>query len=125
MRRIFRQLTRKRNVRRMLSGAFLLIAFAELGSHVIMDGQDNSLSAELTACRLAETQSPKADCPEQRRQQQETKNLLDEMTTHMVVLNELTMPHSGIMYRTPDTFIFDSHTLRGEPVLLFHPPKQA
>ena len=109
----------------MLSGAFLLIAFAELGSHVIMDAQGNDLSAELTACRLSETQSPKADCPEQRRQQQETKNLLDEMTTHMVVLNELTMPHSGIMYRTPDSYLSHSHTLSGEPSLPFHPPKQA
>ena len=125
MRSLFNWIMRKRNRRQLLAGAFVLIAIAELGSHFIMDAQDDSMPVEIGVCRLSDAPSNKADCPDQRRQQKETKNLMDEMTTHMVILNDLTMPHSGIMYRTNVSFSHTATALTGEPTLPFHPPKQA
>jgi hypothetical protein len=116
---------RKRDRRQLLAAVFVFVAFAELGSHVIIDSQVDNLPPELAACRLSEAPSNRADCPEQRRQQKESKNLMDEVTTHMVVLNDLTMPHSGIMYRSISGFSHSAKALSGETTLPFHPPKQA
>lgn len=124
MQRLSKLVMRKRNLRQLLAGAFVLIAFAELGSHVVIDAQGNNVPVEIGVCRVSNVPSNKADCPDQRRQQKETKNLMDEMTTHMVVLNDLTMPHSGIMYRSLGTFSHEAIALSGTPSLPFHPPKQ-
>src|SRR4051812_4218560 len=99
-----RLLKRKRHVRQMLAAAFLFIAFVEMGSHAMIDSQDPNALTEALACSLAENTPAKADCPDQRRQRQETKNMMDEMTTHMVILNSMVVPHSGITYRSLDNY---------------------
>jgi len=124
MKRLFRLVKRKRNVRRLLAAMFLFVFAVELASHVLIDSQDPNALTVSEACSLNENIPARADCPEQRRQQQETKNLLDEMTTHMVVLNTLTVPHSGIMYRTPTNFSSDDRFVTRSLAPPFHPPEQ-
>jgi len=124
MKRLFRIIKRKRNVRRLLAAMFLVVFAVELASHVLIDSQDPNAMTEAASCSLNENIPARADCPEQRRQQQETKNLLDEMTTHMVILNNLTVPHSGIMYRTPASFAPEDSIVDRSLAPPFHPPEQ-
>src|ERR1043165_6709589 len=100
MKRVFRLIRRRRNVRRMLAAMFLFVAAVELAGHALIDSQDPNAVTEAISCSLTENVPARADCPDQRRQRQEAKNMLDEMTTHMVILNSMIVPHSGIMYRT-------------------------
>jgi hypothetical protein len=109
----------------MLAAAFLFVAFAEMGSHVLIDSQDPHALTEALACSIAENMPAKADCPEQRRQRQETKNLLDEMTTHIAVLNSLVVPHSGISFLSPDNYAAGADLVTRALATPFHPPKQA
>ena len=125
MKRLYRLATRKRNVRRLIAGMFLFVFVVEMASHVLIDSQDpNALTAEIS-CSLEEDVPARADCPEQRRQQQESKNLMDEMTTHVVILNEMTVPHSGIMYRTGTNYVYNFRLISHPITPPFHPPKQA
>ncbi|MBV9242442.1 MAG: hypothetical protein JO314_10585 [Acidobacteria bacterium] len=124
MKRLYRLATRKRNTRRLLAAMFLFVFFIEMGSHVLIDSQDSNAVTEAISCSLDDNVPARADCPEQRRQQQETKNLLDEMTTHVVVLNSLTVPHSGILYRTPTNFHTDATFTTRSLTPPFHPPEQ-
>lgn len=109
----------------MLAAAFLFVAFVEMGSHALIDSQDPHALTEALACSLAQDMPAKADCPEQRRQRQETKNLLDEMTTHVAVLNSLVVPHSGIAYLSIDNFKAAADFVSRAATPPFHPPEQA
>jgi hypothetical protein len=125
MKRLYRLAKRKRNVRRSIAAMFLFVFLVEMGSHVMIDAQDPNAVTEALSCSLEENVPASADCPEQRRQQQESKNLLDEMTTHVVVLNSLTMPHSGIMYRIPANYAFKAEIVSTDLTPPFRPPEQA
>lgn len=125
MKRLFRLAKRKRNIRRAIATMFLFVFLVEMGSHVVVDSQDPNAMTEAASCSLDENIPARADCPEQRRQQQETKNLLDEMTTHMVVLNTLTVPHSGVMYRTGTNYAFQIAPVSTDLTPPFHPPEQS
>ena len=125
MKRLFRLAKRKRNVRRAIAAMFLFVFLLEMGSHVMSDSQDPNAVTEAMSCSLDENLPARADCPEQRRQRQEAKDLLDEMTTHVVVLNSLTVPHSGIMYRTPANYAFQTEPVSTDIAPPFHPPEQA
>jgi hypothetical protein len=125
MKRLFRLAKRKKNVRRMLAAMFLFVFIVEMGSHVLIDSQDPNAMSEAVSCSLDDNVPAKADCPDQRRQRQETKDLMDEMTTHVVVLNDFTVPHSGIMYRTPASYAFESEPASTDLAPPFHPPEQA
>src|SRR5262249_17534504 len=116
---------RKKNIRRLLAAMFLFVFVVELGSHVLIDAQDPNAVTETMACSLNEYVPVSADCPEQRRQQQEQKNLLDEMTTHAVILSNMSVPHSGITYRTLDNFASADGIVSRTLAPPFHPPKQA
>ena len=104
---------------------FLFVAFVEMGSHAMIDSQDPNAVTEALACSQTENVPARADCPDQRRQRQETKNMMDEMTTHMVILNDLTVPHSGIMYRTGENFGPQVHVASRTLAPPFHPPEQS
>jgi len=123
MKRLYRLTTRKKNVRRMLAAMFLLVFFVEMGSHVMIDSQDPNAVTEAVSCSLDENIPARADCPDQRRQRQETKDLLDEMTTHVMVLNNLVIPHSGIMYRTAANYAFETLHVSTDLTPPFHPPE--
>ena len=120
-----RPLKRKRNVRRMLAAMFLFVLFVEMGSHIVIDSQDPNAIAEALACSANGHTPPHADCPEQRRQRQETKNLIDEMTTHMVVLNTMIVPHTGISYRALDNYSSSDRIITRALAPPFHPPQQS
>jgi hypothetical protein len=125
MKRFFRLIKRKKNVRRSLAAMFLFVFVVEMASHVLIDAQEPNAVTEAISCSLSENVPARADCPEQRRQQQESKNLMDEMTTHVVILNEMTVPHSGIMYRTGTNYVYDFRLISHPTTPPFHPPKQA
>jgi hypothetical protein len=125
MQRLYRLATRKRNIRRILAGMFLFVFVVEMASHVLIDSQDPNAVTEAVSCSFDGKIPDSADCPEQRRQQQETKNMMDEMTTHVViVVSSLTMPHSGIMYRTTTNYADASSVVSRELSPPFHPPQQ-
>ena len=109
----------------MLSAGFLLIAFIEMGSHAFMDSQDFAAIDDLTVCRVTQDAFPRADCPDKRQQRQETKNLLDEMTSHCMILTGMIVPHTGIMYRTISAELSQGEVPARTLEPPFHPPKQA
>ena len=125
MKRPLRLIRRKKNVRRALAAMFLVVFLLEMGSHVLIDSQDPNAVTEAVSCLLDDNIPARAECPDQRRQRQETKDLLDEMTTHVVVLNSLTMPHSGIMYRTLTNYAIQIEPVSTDLAPPFHPPEQA
>src|SRR5947209_13629064 len=124
MKRLYRLAKRKKNVRRALAAMFLFVFLLEMGSHVMIDSQNPNAVTEAMSCSLDENIPAHADCPEQRPQRQETKDLLDEMTTHVVLLNSLTVPHSRIMSRTPANYGFTSVPVSTDLATPFHPPEQ-
>ena len=107
----------------MLAAMFLFVFLVEMSSHVMLAHQDPNAVTEAVSCSLDENIPAKADCPDQRRQRQETKDLMDEMTTHVVILSSLTVPHTGSLYRTTANYAsqnaVDSRTLAPP----FHPPE--
>ena len=125
MKRLFRLAKRKKNIRRAIAAMFLFVFLVEMGSHVLIDSQDPNAMSEAISCSLDEDLPARADCPDQRRQRQETKDLLDEMTTHMVVLNDFTVPHSGIMYRTGTNYAVANAPASSDLATPFHPPEQS
>ncbi|HEY2866991.1 MAG TPA: hypothetical protein VGJ02_07860 [Pyrinomonadaceae bacterium] len=84
----------------MIAGSFIAIAFIELGSHAFIDSHDPAVIDVSAACRVQQNPTPIADCPERQRQRQESKNLLDEMTTHTVLLTKLSLPLRRSSYDT-------------------------
>jgi len=125
MKRLFRLAKRKKNIHRAIAAMFLFVFLVEMGSHVLIDSQDPHAVSEAVSCSLDENVPARADCPDQRRQRQEAKDLMDEMTTHVVVLNSLVIPHSGIMYRTPANYSTDDQIVNRSVAPPFHPPEQA
>ena len=123
MRRLVRTIKRKRNVRRALAAMFLFVFLVEMGSHVLIDRQDPNAVTEAFSCSLDENVPAKADCPDQRRQRQETKDLMDEMTTHVVILSSLTVPHTGSLYRTPANYASQNVVVSRTLAPPFHPPQ--
>jgi hypothetical protein len=107
----------------MLAAMFLFVFLVEMGSHVLIDRQDPNAVTEATSCSLEENVPAKADCPDQRRQRQETKDLMDEMTTHVVVLNSLTVPHTGRLYLTPVNYAAQIAVTSRTLAPPFHPPE--
>ena len=107
----------------MLAAMFLFVAFVEMGSHALIDSQDPNAVASALACSVTENVPAKADCPEQRRQRQETKDLLDEMTTHMVVLNSMVVPHSGRLFTTGANYALRADASSNDLTPPFHPPE--
>ena len=103
---------------------FLFVAFVEMSGHALIDSQDPNAVTEAMSCSLSENVPARADCPDQRRQRQETKDLLDEMTTHIVILSSMTVPHSGILYRTPSDFYRRDRIVSRSLAPPFHPPEQ-
>jgi hypothetical protein len=107
----------------MLAAMFLFVFLVEMGSHVLIDRQDPNAVTEARSCSLEENVPAKADCPDQRRQRQETKDLMDEVTTHVVVLNSLTVPHTGRLYLTPVNYAAQIAVTSRTLAPPFHPPE--
>lgn len=126
MKRFYRVLKRKRSVRRMLSAAFLIIAFIEIGSHACSDSQEDIAHFEtLGFCGINHGTPLTIDVPSKQRQRAPNTNLLDEMIIHSVILNDLTSPRCGISYWTSDYDESLTRLLSGILSPPFHPPKLA
>lgn len=108
----------------MIAAMFLFVFCFEMVSHVMIDSQDPDAVTAAISCSLDGDIPARADCPERRRQQQETKDLLDEMTTHAVLLNTVVIPYSGIMYRTGTNYSSDTRIVSRSLASPFRPPKQ-
>ena len=109
----------------MIAAMFLFVFMIEMGSHMLIDSQDPNAVTEVGVCEISEKIPDRVDCPEQRRQRQETKNILDEMTTHVVVLNSLTVPHAGRMYDTGSNYASTLGDISRSLTPPFRPPKQS
>ena len=120
-----RKLVKRKNLRRSIAGAFVFIALVEVGSHAFMDSQDPAALEAMTVCRANQYSSPVVDCPENQKQRQESKNLKDEMNTHTVVLNSLTVPLRWVTYDTGKIARQIIYPLSGELSSPFHPPEQS
>lgn len=124
MKRLLRLIQRKRNIRRLIAAGFFLIAVVEIGSHAFMDSLDPAASQELTECRVQENAPIKADCPDNQKNRGPESNLKDELTSHCMILSQLSVPFNGIMYRTEMNFASNVRTLSRSLTPPFHPPKQ-
>ena len=125
MDRLYRLIKRKKNVRRLLAAGFLFIAFIEIGSHAFMDSRDPDAIQAMTACSILPQNTPnKADCPDNQRNRGPESNLMDEMTSHAMILNTMTVPVGGIMYRTGTSVSAVAAPVFRALAPPFHPPEQ-
>ena len=125
MKGVFRLFKRKRHVRRMFAAAFLLIAFIEIGSHVICDSEDIAHFQTLGFCGINHGTTVTIDIPTKQKPRGPSSNLLDEMTIHAVILSDLTAPCCGISYWTSEHVETLARPLSGIYSPPFHPPKLA
>jgi hypothetical protein len=109
----------------MLSAAFLVIAFIEIGSHAFSDDEDLAHFETLGFCGIQHEPPLTLDIPSNQKQRGPNSNLLDEMVIHSVILNDLTLPRCGISYWTSEEFESIVRPLSGNLSLPFHPPKLA
>ena len=111
----------------MLSAAFFVIAFIEIGSHAFLDTEalDPAHFETLGFCGIQHDSPLTLDIPANQKQRGPNSNLLDEMVIHAVILNDLTMPRCGISYWTSEEFESIVRPLSGNLSPPFHPPKLA
>jgi hypothetical protein len=109
----------------MLSAAFLVIAFVEIGSHAFSDDEDLAHFETLGFCGIQHEPPLQLDIPSNQKQRGPNSNLLDEMVIHSVMLNDLTMPRCGVSYWTSEEFETIARPLSGSLSPPFHPPKLA
>jgi hypothetical protein len=125
MKRFYRVLRRKRNVRRILAAAFLVIAFIEIGSHVFNDSEDLAHFETLGFCGIQHEPPLAVDSPSRQKQRGPNSNLTDEMVIHAAILNDFAAPRCGISYWTSDHVKSIVRPLFGNLSPPFHPPKLA
>jgi hypothetical protein len=123
MKRLFRIIKRKRNLRRVLAVAFILTLFIEIGSHAFSDSEDFAHFQTLGFCGINHAPPLAVDTPAKQKQRGPSSNLLDEMMIHSVMLNDLTSPSCGISYWTSDYVKSVTRPLSGITDPPFHPPK--
>jgi hypothetical protein len=109
----------------MLACAFVLIAMIELGSHAFADSQDIAHFEQLGFCGIQHESPLSIDNPSKQKQRNQNSSLLDEMTTHVVVLSALTLPRVSVSYWTDEPVESATSALAGNLTTPFHPPKQA
>ena len=109
----------------MLAGAFLVLAFVQISSHAFTDSRDPAHFETLGFCGIQHDNLPAIDGPTKQKQRAPESNLLDEMTHHAVLLNDLTLPSSHISYWTDESTESVVRFLFGSPTIPFHPPKRA
>ena len=125
MKPFYRLIKRRKNVRRLLAGAFIAIAFIEIGLHAFSDSKDLAHFETLGFCGIQHEPPLTADAPTNHKQRGPESNLMDEMTTHAVILNALAVPRAAVSYWTAEEFESIVRPLSGSLSPPFHPPKQA
>ena len=120
-----RFIRRKRNVRRILAAAFLLIAFIETGSHAYMDYHHAADASLPVGCSFSHNSPTSADCPDKRKQRSQERSMIDEMTIHAVILNGMSMPARGSFFDIAVIYRPVVRPLTGVQDSPFHPPELA
>ena len=114
---------RKRNRRRLLAAAFLILAMIEIGSHAYANSDDLAHFQSLGFCGINHPPPLAVDIPAKQRQRGPSSNLLDEMMIHSIILNDLGSPSCAVSYWTSDYVEAITFPLAGSPSTPFHPPK--
>ena len=109
----------------MLGIAFVLIVFSEIGSHRINDSEDITHFETLGFCGIQHNLSLAAVGPNKQKQRGPNSDLLDEMTTHAAIPNNLTLLQSRLSYWTDTNPKSNICPLSGNLTTPFHPPKQS
>jgi len=125
MKGLYRLWMRKVNARRMLAGAFLVFAFIDIGSHAFTDSYDLAHFEALGFCGIQHDRPLTIDSSTKHKQRSPESNVLDEMTTHAVILTDLALPRCSVSCWTVDTAESVVRPLSGKLTTPFHPPKNA
>ena len=125
MKRLYRFALGKLNVRRIFAAAFLVIAFLEIGSHAFTDSQDLAHFDSAGFCGIQHDRPLTLDSTTKHKQRAPESNLLDEMTTHAAILDDLAVPRCGVSCWTDPVADSVIRPLSGNLSTPFHPPKQA
>jgi hypothetical protein len=107
----------------MLGGAFLVVAFIEIGSHAFGNPGDLSHFETRGFCGIRHNRQLAVDSSPTQKQRGPSSNLFDELTHHAVILNDLTFPSMSISYWTGESTESVVRPLSGELTPPFHPPK--
>src|SRR5881394_884011 len=100
MKRVLKLIKRKNALRRLLATAFVVLMFADIGSHAILDREDGSGFGTSAWCKVLHHLSPSADCPHKRHQGFPQANLSNDVVHHWILLEDMTVPVAGIVYES-------------------------
>jgi hypothetical protein len=114
---------RKRDRRRLLAAAFLILAMIEIGSHAYSDSGDLAHFQSLGFCGINHPPQLAVDIPAKQKQRGPSSNLLDEMVIHAIILNDISSPSCSVSYWTSEYVESSTRPLAGNPSTPFHPPK--
>lgn len=118
MKRLFKIIKRKRNMRRLLAAALILIAFVDVGSRSVMtSGQD-------VWCAVYHYTNRGVDCPHKRDHRSPDKSSFEETTHEAVLLNKEELRITGIVYTTEEPTARKVRIVTRPLEPLFQPPKQ-
>lgn len=123
MKRLRFFILRKKNRRRLLSAAFLILAMIEIGSHARVGSDDLAHFQNLGFCGINHLPPLAVDIPANQKQRRPSSDLRDELMIHSILLNDLSSPSCGVSYWTSGYFEPSTIPLAGSLSTPFHPPK--
>jgi hypothetical protein len=124
MKRYCRLFKRKYGVRRFFAGALLLIAFIETASHANVGSHQQAGKDGKAFSDMWHNGHTAADCPFHQKHPGRDSSLKDEITNHVTIAGELTVPLRGALRDEPPIFLGNVHTLSRPFSPPFRPPKQ-
>jgi len=117
---------RRKTVRRLLALGFLVVMFAEIGSHAALDNSSGSENSNAwSTCFFLHKTSPSADCPHKHRPFGPQSAAMDEMSHHWALMPEFSFPKWGFSYEIPPFELNPVAILSREMSPPLPPPKQA
>ena len=116
---------RKRNIRRVFGGLFLIVFALDIGSHASACYQYQSNGTLLSWCKELHHTSPSADCPHKRHPGLPSSAVQDEVSHHTALLQTFIPEFTGVVFNLEpldrEPVIFSSRTLTPPS----QPPKQS
>jgi hypothetical protein len=122
--RFYRQMKRKSNVRRLLAVGFFLIMFVQIGSQAVLEARASNMPNDLTWCDLKHHVPHSADCPHNQKPRGPENNVFSNFTHDWALAPTVTLPISGILYRSEFFFRTSAHPISRPQAPPFQPPKQ-
>jgi hypothetical protein len=123
MKRLRSRILKKRNRRRLMACAFLILAMIEIGSHAFANSDDPTHFQSLGFCGINHAPPLAVDVPARQKQRGPSSNLLDKMVIHAIILNDISSPRCGVSYWKSEYVESITRPLAGSPSTPFHPPK--